>query len=480
MLVTAIVLQSVGSSSCSETFFFLFIIADTNMLRQRPGGLPSIAVPEGTSKFGDEPSGWNLWLRRQILRRPRREVLGCYLLLLLIMMTVVARMVCPCLVVGDEFDPARTVVYYLGEPRYPNNSKDNIEACVRHISEPPSSRMAVIVLGANRPDYFQKVLDSLSNQTQQGFDTFLFLDRIENSPQHLEVIRVAQEFRANSGGVYVSKRNVGVARLTLFAIETVLDPNHARAAAVFDKTSGNNNYNDKYDRFLVLEDDHLIGHSYIEAIGMLLTASEGMPDVAVVNGNYIDTPHHGQLLSGSGRNPMLMVKRDEDCQFQLAPLDSSMIEISAHNVWAWATTRQKWNIIRETFHQALDESGMVHYDTDITAITSTTTPLTSYQKRDRKRIRLVMERICPNTGILRWQGQDWLRACVFHSLGLKYKLQPTQRLMSYVGAAGGLHMNADKFSKSGFDPVTPTQLTRNLAEYPRSLCQHTCVLERLT
>ena len=134
-------------------------------------------------------------------------------------------------------------------------------------------------------------------------------------------------------------------------------------------------------------------------MGMLLTAADRMEDVAVVNGNFIDTPSHGEKIHRPNRNAMEMIRDDDECEFQVAPLNS-IIDINSHNVWAWATTRVKWDKIHHTLKEAMQRTQLDQV---------------KYNKRNGPMIKKVMDEICPGSGYSRWAGQDWLRACGFYS-----------------------------------------------------------------
>ena len=60
--------------------------------------------------------------------------------------------------------------------------------------------------------------------------------------------------------------------------------------------------------------------------------------------------------------------------------------------------------------------------------------------------------------------------------GMMHKLQPTHRLMSYIGASG-IHMGAKAFQEARFDPVEAKELSASLERYPEEMCSKTCMLE---
>ena len=98
--------------------------------------------------------------------------------------------------------------------------------------------------------------------------------------------------------------------------------------------------------------------------------------------------------------------------------------------------------------------------------------------RDRKHIVSVMEHYCPGSGYEKWGGQDALRACMFYHAGMTQKLQPTSRLMTYIGKTG-LHMKPEVFQKLGFDEATVEQVSKDVSGYPEQLCNGVCNFEAI-
>ena len=78
--------------------------------------------------------------------------------------------------------------------------------------EESRSVIAVAVLAANCPDYFRKVLDSLSHQTVDNFKTYLFVDNVTNSEDNKKVLELARNFNPG-GGVYNPKENYGQSKV---------------------------------------------------------------------------------------------------------------------------------------------------------------------------------------------------------------------------------------------------------------------------
>jgi hypothetical protein len=303
--------------------------------------------------------------------------------------------------------------------------------------------MAVILIGAGRADYLGKVIQSLQKQSVNNFCVYIFLDFCQEAECE-QALRLVQSAIAQGPSRYSYQRaseNIGIARMTKWAINTVLDhPNHV------------------YERFLFLEDDHLIGHTYVEAMGMLLSASEHMPKVAVVNGNFINTPSNQSRGHLHLRRPYYIKEREDHCYFQVVEPVHANTDVSGHDVWAWATTRTKYKQISLTFEKAFHESQL---------------DILPYVERNKTLLRNVMENYCLNSGYAFWQGQDWLRACIFYHHSMTQKLQPTTRLMSYIGMRG-LHMTPERFQKSGFQPVPVEDVSEDVWGYPDLLCNGVC------
>lgn len=316
--------------------------------------------------------------------------------------------------------------------------------------------MAVIVLAANRPDYLRQVLQSLQHQTVSTafpFQVHIFSDYC-TTPACDQVVQLSQDFVSPKSGASANNNyhfhratvNLGIARLTMWAVDSVM--NMTSPAHV--------------DQVLVLEDDHLIGHSYVEAMRYLLEAAEYLPNVGVVNGNFIDTPQHEEHIQRKNRRPFVMNRppiqeQTNPCHFQIVEPWHGNVDMNAHNVWGWATTRKKYLTIQPTLHRAFHEAGL----DDVSR---------SYKNRDTRRIRRVMNKYCKAAGYADWwQGQDWLRACIFYYHNYTQKLQPTERLMSYIGM-DGLHMTRGTFQAAGFDPVSVDKVSRATSNYPASLC----------
>jgi len=244
--------------------------------------------------------------------------------------------------------------------------------------------LAVAVLTAERPYYLSHVLKSLANQTGGPFDTIVYLDLVPGQKQKAMKTRKAM--------VALVANAVPHARL-------VLPPRHLGLAKL-SWLAQQSTFSAGYDSLLLLEEDHLIGHTYVQVIGLLIEASEADSEVGPVNGNFINTPAHLELVRRAERPPLKMV-RDEGCTFQKAPLDA-LIELHSHNVWAWGVSRSKWERMGRLFEGAFVRSGL---DT------------TKYARRELKRIRGVITSLCPGTRFERWAGQDWLHACAFHAAG---------------------------------------------------------------
>ena len=191
--------------------------------------------------------------------------------------------------------------------------------------------LAVAVLAAERPHYLSPVLKSLANQTGGPFDTIVYLDLVPGQKQKAKKTRKAMvALVANAlphARLVLPPRHLGVAKLSWLAQQSTFSAG--------------------YDSLLLLEEDHLIGHTYVQAVRLLIEASEADSEVGPVNGNFINTPAHLELVRRAERPPLKMV-RDEGCTFQKAPL-VALVELHSHNVWAWGVSRSKWERMRRLF-----------------------------------------------------------------------------------------------------------------------------------
>ena len=342
----------------------------------------------------------------------------------------------------------------------PNVTSETVRACLgrsnpltrtscdpsRMLTHAKQQHLAVALLAAGRPHYLAPVLESLANQSGEPFDTVVYLDLVPGQKQ--------KAMRTRQAMVSLVADALPRARL-------VLPPRHLGVAKL-SWLAQQSTFSGGYDSLLLLEEDHLIGHTYVQAIRLLLQASEADSEVGPVNGNFINMPAHLERVHRAGRPP-LMMERDDGCTFQKAPLDA-LVELHSHNVWAWGVSRSKWERMAHLFERAFAQSGL---------------ETTEYAQRNFAQIRAAMKPLCPGTGFNRWAGQDWLRACAFHAAGMPYKLQPTTRLMSYIGMHG-THYNLDAQNFSAlFSATTAMAVTRSLSSWPVELCSGAvCVMRR--
>lgn len=339
--------------------------------------------------------------------------------------------------------------YYYGPPvdiflRRSQELETTLPSCPATLRDASkASDIAVAVIASSRADYLGQVLNSLENQSVTNFNVFIFLDSCEK-PGCVEVLSLAQAFVAKDPErykVYRAPQNNGIAKMTMWAVDSILeDPQH------------------HWERFLLLEDDHLIGHTYLEAMASLLAASEHMPKVAVVNGNFADTPQNQTRGELHERRPYIIRQRDDSCHFQIVEPMHKNTDVNGHDVWAWATTRTKYEKMLPTFRKAFHEAQL------------DTVP---YMDRNRTHIALIMDRYCAGSGYSQWGGQDWLRACLFYHAGMTQKLQPTSRLMTYIGQTG-LHMSPEVFLQLGFAPVPVEEVSKDVSAFPEKLCNGVC------
>ena len=319
----------------------------------------------------------------------------------------------------------------------------------RTTSSPHTDSIAVVIVATDRPSYFKLVAGSVRNQTAYEYmDVFVFVDFKANT-DNLKVKQLAREILPRAV-VREMITNVGIARLTLMATQETFD-------AVGDDGKH------KYDQLVFLEDDHLISYNYVEAMRTMLSFADAMPMVSIVYGNFMNFPENDDFVHRPGRK-LFRMTRDGVCEFQLSR-HYEVLDLNSHNMWAWGLSRSKFERMNDTYHRGIVETGL---------------DVVPYARRDYGRIRDFYDRTCPGeaTWIRRWAGQDWLRACAFAANGMTYKLAPLKRMMSYIGAKG-IHMLANTFEQSGFNPVQfPAELTYSIQHLKEKLCSNTCVLGR--
>lgn len=305
-------------------------------------------------------------------------------------------------------------------------------------------RLAVVVIAANRPQYFQRVLGALKNQQAGGagvppqFDVHLFIDFCKENE---EVQQLAREFQETTKRHYGPKtyirsnytKNQGIARLTWEALVSTFE--------TF-----------KYDQIVLLEEDHVVGSNYVSTMSLLLTLSDEMNAIGVVTGNLLNYSHHSQ------RQTTLHV--DSSCRFQVAPLDG-FTALASHNVWAWGMSRRKFVRMRDLYADGLRRTGLLD---------------TSYAWRNTRKIARWMRQNCGRK-YHHWQGQDWVRACALSAVGMPYKLQTIDRTLQYIGRTG-LHTSESSFDSKHYvaDDPEPTQRFDSIVQ---DMCERLCYADVL-
>ena len=305
-------------------------------------------------------------------------------------------------------------------------------------------RTGVAVIAARRPQYFEQVAASLANQTASRFDVFVYVDDGANRKKKAKIIDIARRMLPRATVRSFSSQQ-GIARISWQAQREIFATRESTTLLLTSQ---------RYDQLILIEEDHLIGHTYVEALQLLIEAAEAYPEVGPVNGNFLDTPNHQEHVAHPGRRRFTMV-RDEGCTFQIAPLDG-FVDSDTHNVWAWGVSRAKWERMATTFEVEFTNSRLDH-DT--------------YTKTYGL-IRSAMRRTCPQAGYIRWGSQDWLRACAFYHVGMRYKLQPTRRLMVYLGAVGMHARFNSRIFDATFQPLPVAAVSRGVADWPRKLCSY--------
>lgn len=324
--------------------------------------------------------------------------------------------------------------------------QDECEATLRRQRSANQWATGVALIAALRPAYFERVAQSLAEQSVRNFDVRVYVDdsgRSDARALKRHLLQLAERILPRAL-LRPMDRHQGIARISLLAQEEILG----------------NRRQKRYSQLILLEEDHLIGHTYIEAMQLLIAAAEAYPEVGPVNGNFVSTPQHGEVVITSHARESIFV-RDEGCAFQLAPL-SALTALSSHNVWAWGVSRLKWERMMPQFLREFERSGLRR---------------DAYEARNKTRINAAMRRMCPDAGLSAWAGQDWLRACAFHRVGMRFKLQPTQRLMLYIGAKGmHAHYSENDFERR-FKPVPIANVSLPLDGWETSLCSHVCRLD---
>ena len=128
-----------------------------------------------------------------------------------------------------------------------------------------------------------------------------------------------------------------------------------------------------------------------------------------------------------------------NCDLVARPYDAET-KRQTHNVWAWATTVNKWKAFFPVFHQWYVESGLNVLD---------------YKKRNGARILSIMERSnCPKE-MLRWASQDWLRLCAMYYANMPLKLTTSRRMLTYIGEIG-MHSSKGSLQNKGFSQQRPS------------------------
>lgn len=265
------------------------------------------------------------------------------------------------------------------------------------VSTPPGNNhtLGIAVLACNRPRYLMQCAKALSLQTGGGKHVTIYIDSCGRTK---EMQFIGTRYLPHADIVHADT-NVGIAVMTV------------RAQIAGFK---------QYDRMLFIEEDHVVGPNYIANIQVMLDVAETLPTVGVVNGAY------------------KAIETKPDCNL-VARSYCAETNRQTHNVWAWATTLNKWQTFFPTYHKWYVESGL---------------NACNYKKRNGAQILSIIKRSnCPKE-MLRWPGQDWLRLCAMHYTNMPLKLTTSRRMLTYIGEIG-MHSSKGSLQIKGFSQQTP-------------------------
>jgi len=258
--------------------------------------------------------------------------------------------------------------------------------------------IAVVLFAFNRPDYLARVLGSLR---ADRCDVHIFVDGIVNpysGCQRSPVSPVAHTVRlardVPGAHVFQGASNYGVGLMQFFA-----------AHRVFCEL--------KYPAAIFLEDDLVLGQSYIPSVLALLPTLANTPCLSAVQAGY-------RQLDANPNSIRLLDARQEHVHY-----------------WGWATTRAKFAAIYDTYSRAV---------------------LALFSKVD-----YVMRNDTPADPLGRWfrerglepdhRSQDWVRDACFRLAGMTHKLVCARRRAAPIGERG-LHCNPRMFRAMGLDSST--------------------------
>lgn len=257
--------------------------------------------------------------------------------------------------------------------------------------------VAVVLFAFNRPDYLARVLGSL----RVDCDVHIFVDGIVNpcsgcqrSPTApvTQTVRLARD--TPGAHVFQGASNYGVGLMQFFA-----------AHRIFCEL--------KYPAAIFLEDDLVLGRSYIPSVLALLPTLANTPCLSAVQAGY-------RQLEPNPNSIRLLDARQEHVHY-----------------WGWATTHAKFAAIYDTYSQAV---------------------LALFSKVD-----YVLRNDTPVDPLGRWfrkhglepdhRSQDWIRDACFRLAGMTHKLVCACRRAAPIGERG-LHCNPRMFRAMGLDSST--------------------------
>ncbi len=156
----------------------------------------------------------------------------------------------------------------------------------------------IAIFAFNRPEYLERLLTSLQrNREFLDSPTFLFIDGSRNHTENKKVLEVEAIARSKEWArnlqIIKSDSNRGLSKSLMAGIDLVLN---------------------LYDRIIVLEDDLIVGETFLEYCNRGLDLYELFPNVASIQGYTVDVHY-------TARDTYFL--RGADC-------------------WGWATWKNRW------------------------------------------------------------------------------------------------------------------------------------------
>jgi hypothetical protein len=318
-------------------------------------------------------------------------------------------------------------MFWKEHSRMINQIKERVENIDYTISH--NKKTAIIVIAFNRPDYFSKVLDSISkNKEAEELPVFFYLDGgpFATIKENIEIIKSYENIKnkfliCRDGNVGCSKNIIDARRF------------------VFDKLD--------FELAFVFEDDLVISDNYIR---LLLNTYDGLSkkydNIGMIQGWNLDSE----------------ANEEEPTMEKL----SSFEAVGATHLWGYLMPRKAWDGIKENmykyeeiFHDPLPKNGMGKqaFESDLPTVRKFMRSCWEdfdfdsapenilkdpFIKSKRKRIHSL------NVAT----GQDAMTESNLASKGF-VRLMSSQNRAKYIGRRG-LHATEQTWAKWGFDQIT--------------------------